>query len=351
MDWTDTAQIIVLGAILLTLVWLAVIFRRRKATDRLPEIETSLQALRSELLENQMQGLVAMRGSLDSVGRLLNDRLAEGTAALDRRLGSFAEIENKLGQLAQQARNIEVVGNNIQSLSDLLKPPQLRGELGELLLENLLGQILPRSLFETQYRFANGQRVDAVVKLAGRLLPIDSKFPLQTFQRLHETPQAKNAHKEFVQVLRKHVDTIHAKYLKPGENTTEIALMYIPSEAVYYRFVSENVTDGLEYALSKRVIPSSPGHLYAFLSSLSAAYVQAGLAADSQRLAGGLNALSEALVNLTRQHDRIEGSLRSLSSSVSRAREVVVGMTGQLDKLHEPESDDARLSEVGPGTE
>ena len=139
MDFVDAIQIIALSAILLALVWLAVILRRRRTAEGLPEMEASLQALRSELLENQMQGLVAMRGSLDSVGRLLNDRLAEGTAALDRRLGSFAEIENKLGQLAQQARNIEAVGNNIQSLSDLLKPPQLRGELGELLLENLLG--------------------------------------------------------------------------------------------------------------------------------------------------------------------------------------------------------------------
>ena len=326
----------ILAAILVALIWLSVSIRRYRSGDRLSKIEAVVTSLKSELLEKQMEGHLSLRGSLDSANRLLNERLAEGTSVLDKRLNLFVEIENKLGQLEIQAKNIESVGRDIGSLSELLRPPQLRGGLGEIFLENLLGQILPQALFETQYRLSGGQRVDAVVKLADRLLPIDSKFPLSAFEQLAENPEAKDAQKEFVRTFRKHVDSISLKYIRPDENTTDIAVMYIPSEAVYFRFVAGHDRDGLEYALSKKIIPSSPGHLYAFLASFSAMYKEAGLAADSRRLVAGINALSEALARLSRLHDRIESSARALTKGVSKAKSEVSEMADQLEKLHQP---------------
>ncbi|MEA3296657.1 MAG: DNA recombination protein RmuC [candidate division Zixibacteria bacterium] len=330
---------VILAVILAALIWLTVSTRRFRTGDRLSKIETIVTSLKSELLEKQMEGLLSLRSSLDSANRLLNERLAEGTNTLDKRLNLFVEIENKLGQLEIQAKNIESVGRDIGSLSELLKPPQLRGELGEIFLENLLGQILPSALFATQYQLSGGQRVDAVVKLADRLLPIDSKFPLSAFEQLVENQETKDAQKEFVRTFRKHIDSISMKYIRPDENTTDVAVMYIPSEAVYFQFVTGHDSDGLEYALSKKVIPSSPGHLYAFLASFSAMYKEAGLASDSRRLVAGINALSESLTRLSQLHDRIEGSARALAKGVTKARGEITEMSGQIEKLHQPAQD------------
>ena len=337
MELDGSALILLLvGLNIILLVWiLSVQLRRKQVTDQTAGLETTLQSIKSDILERQMEGLVSLRESLDSANRLLNERLSDGNLALDRRMELFTNIENKLGQLETQTKNIESVGKNIQSLSDLLKPPKLRGGLGELLLENLLSQILPPALFDTQYSLAAGQRVDAVIKLADRLLPIDSKFPLEAFQRLSDDPESATAHKEFLQAFRKHVDAIADKYIRPDEGTADFAIMYIPSEAVYYRFVADD-TSGLEYALKRRVVPSSPGHLYAFLASLAAVYAQAGLTGESRHLIAGLDSLATSLERLTGYQQRLEGSTRSLTNALNRSRDELQTMAARLKKLREP---------------
>ena len=343
----DGVTIIIIGGLGVVVVLLVslLIGQRRRDTDAPQRIELALEKLKSELLEKQVAGLVTLRDSLDSASRLMNERLAEGTGAIDKRMGLLVDIEHRLGQLQTQAENIEAVGKNIQSLADLLKPPKLRGQLGEMLLENMLAQILPHSMFDTQHRFVSGKRVDAVVKLGDRLLPIDSKFPLEPFERLRAEPDSPEARKEFVRTLKKHVDDISSRYILPAEDTTEVALMYIPSEAVYYRFISDDIETGFEYALSKNVIPSSPGHLYAFLASLAAVYAQAGLSADGRKLSTGLKDLGEALGRLTKLHERMEGSVRALSSTLSHGRDEIGGMTTQLQQLREPTHSDEIVDE------
>ncbi|MDH3890857.1 MAG: DNA recombination protein RmuC [candidate division Zixibacteria bacterium] len=343
----DGVSIIIIGGLGLVVVLLVslLVGQRRPDSDAPRKIELALEKLKSELLEKQLEGLVSLRDSLDSTGRLMNERLAEGTGAIDKRMELLVDIEHRLGQLQTQAENIEAVGKNIQSLSDLLKPPKLRGSLGEMLLENLLAQILPRSMFDTQHRFASGKRVDAVVKLADRLLPIDSKFPLEPFERLRAEPDSSEARKEFVRSLKKHVDDISGRYILPAEQTTDVALMYIPSEAVYYRFVSDDLETGFEYALSRNVIPSSPGHLYAFLASLASVYAHAGLSGDGRKLSAGLNNLGDALGRLTKLHERMEGSVRALTSTLSHGRDEINGMTTQLQQLREPSTLDEPVEE------
>jgi len=333
----SNVTLLFVAAILAALIWLIVILKQKKTSaNQTATIDAALQTLKSELIEKQVEGLLSLRESLDSANRLLNERLAEGTGVLDRRLELFGEIERKLGQLQVQAKVIEEIGQNIQSLSDLLKPPKLRGNLGEVFLENLLSQILPRALFITQHQFREGQRVDVVIKLGERLLPIDSKFPLEAFQRIHSEIDQGQARRKFFQTLKQHIDTIGSKYIRPDENTTDFALMYIPSEAVYYEFVSLSEEPAFDYSLSRKVIPTSPGHLYAFLASLVAVYVESGLAADTTRLATGLNELAQSLTRISQLHDRMEGSIRSLTLNLTKARDLSGNMSHQLGRLREP---------------
>jgi len=117
--------------------------------------------------------------------------------------------------------------------------------------------------------------------------------------------------------------------------------MYIPAEAVYYQLVSQEHHDGLAYALSHRVVPTSPGHVYAFLSSVAALYSGLALAGSStgeltRTIMTGLNELSETTERLGRFHDRMDGSVRSLSTAFDRAKREVAQVRQQLDKMREP---------------
>jgi DNA recombination protein RmuC len=187
-----------------------------------------------------------------------------------------------------------------------------------------------------QYSLAGGQRVDAIVRLADRILPIDSKFPIEPFQRDEAHPGDEPTARETTKALKKYVESIAAKYIRPEEGTTDVAVMYIPSEAVYYRFISQPDNEGLTFALSHNVIPSSPGHLYAFLASLAAVYTQAGLTGSNRELVAAVRSLSEGMEKLRDWHSRMEGSTRRLSTSLTRANEVVSGMSQRLQVLQEP---------------
>jgi DNA recombination protein RmuC len=340
----DLLTVLLLATIVVNLsvtVWLLVVWRRQTANRSSVNIEAALANLKAELISGQMDGLLALRKTLDSANESMNKRLAEGTSTLDRRMGIISEIENKLGELSAQAKNIETIGSNIQSLSNLLRPPKLRGILGEMLLDNLLGQILPRGMYEMQYSLRGGQRVDAVVKLGDRLLAIDSKFPLESFQRLQKEREAGNesagsASKEFAQVVRKHIDSICSKYIRPEEQTTDFAVMYIPAEAVYYEFISNESNDNLQYSLAHKVIPSSPGHLYGFLASLAAVYVEAGLTGDHRKLIHGLQELVQSVDSLKKLNERINGSLRSAMQNLDKSRGEIDSMDGRLRRLIEP---------------
>ena len=337
MDLT-TILILVLGAVLIVLmVSLLVAIRRNNNNSPGDRVEAALLSLKSEIIEKQVEGLLTLRDSLDKGNSVLTERLSESNLALERRLGLFGEIENSLGKLTKQTESIEAIGRDIQSLSDLLQPPKLRGGVGEIMLENLLAQILPTRMYRMQEQIADGQRVDAVIQLGERVLPIDSKFPLESFQRLGDDSDGKSA-KEFSKVLKKQIDSIATKYLRPDLGTTDFAIMYIPAEAVYHRFISDAEQDGFEYALSKKkIIPSSPGHLYGFLASVAAIYRQAGLDKGGRQLGDALASLAESLARLERLHERIDGSHRSMGQALTKASQETTQMTQKLTSVQEPE--------------
>ncbi len=313
-----------------------VILLLRSKRNKDSQIEPILASFKNDLLSKQIESIVTIRDTLDKINSQVNNRLSENTQTLDRRLKLFGEIEHKLGELEIQAKKIETIGNNIQSLSELLKPPKIRGNLGEILLDNLLGQILPQKLYQMQHGFKSGQRVDAVIHLGDMLLPIDSKFPLESYQRTIENPDDKILAKEFLRTVRKHIDDISNKYILPEEDTTDIAVMYIPSEAVYYRFISDSSENAFSYALSQRVIPSSPGHLYGFLVSLTAVFKHSQISSQSRTLATVIGNLTDSLNKVDGFYDRIEGSLRSITNSFDKAKKETARMSDSLESLNEP---------------
>lgn len=206
------------------------------------------------------------RRTLEEQGDAISKVVGE---KLEASMGVFGDLRERLGELTQKTKDIEEVGKNVSSLQELLRAPKFRGGFGELLLERLLADILPRDFYSLQYRFRNGETVDAAVRIGENLVPIDSKFPLEDFRRITtaESEEEQAAlRRQFTRTIKKHIDNI-TKYILPDEKTFDFALMYIPAENVYYETIirGSEESDIFPYALEKRVIPVSPNSFYAYL--------------------------------------------------------------------------------------
>ncbi|UCG85692.1 MAG: DNA recombination protein RmuC [Gemmatimonadota bacterium] len=221
------------------------------------------------------QQLIELRTRLDTVAMAQHEvprALAEGSAEQAR---SLTEVQQQLVRLAEATTRLENTGKAVTEVQELLRVPRLRGTLGEVWLEELLRQVFPSALYDLQHGFRSGDRVDAVVKVGDKLVPIDSKFPLEACQRMLSAAASDEARerKAFNRSLRERVDQIAAKYIRPDEGTYNFALMYIPAENVYYEAVIASRGDAGEpglssYALERKVIPVSPNTLYAYLVAI-----------------------------------------------------------------------------------
>ncbi len=202
----------------------------------------------------------------------MNFTASEVSKRLDTTSKMITDVQKNLGALSQATQELSQMSKEMKKLEDILKAPKPRGGMGELLLENLLSQILPKEYYALQYQF-KGNIVDAVIKLGDRLVPVDSKFPLENFRKLMDAVsegERKVQKKRFTQDVKKHIDAIASKYILPDEGTYDFALMYIPAENVYYEVIvkEEEDEDLLYYSLAKKVIPVSPNSFYAYLQAI-----------------------------------------------------------------------------------
>jgi DNA recombination protein RmuC len=210
-------------------------------------------------------------GRLDAITATMDRRLGELDSKVDRRLEDAVKqtsaIHKQLGEVGQATQQMAHQAKELSQLQQILRPPKARGGFGELLLENLLRDRLPPTAFELQYGFAGGQRVDAAIKV-DRVVPIDSKFPLDNFERMLNADndiERQQFEKLFARDVKTHVGSIAEKYIRPDEGTYDFALMYLPSEAVYYELACGRTGALLAYAHEKRVLPVSPTTLTAYL--------------------------------------------------------------------------------------
>lgn len=224
--------------------------------------------------ETLTQWLKSMQTSIDNTTKTLNtalssssknltDTLQKGNEELNRRLDNAARL---MSQIQKDAGRFAELSGSMKNLQDYLRSPKLRGNIGEEVLKDLISQMFPKNSFHLQYAFKSGTKVDAAIKTDAGLLPIDAKFPGENFQKLmaaeNKTEKAQ-ARKDFVRDVKKHIDDIAKKYILPEEGTMDFALMYIPSEPIYYEVVNE--TKLTDYARKQRVYPVSPNTLYANL--------------------------------------------------------------------------------------
>ena len=188
------------------------------------------------------------------------------------------DITNELAQVKETGKQVIGFADQLQSLQDILKNPKQRGILGEYYLETLLKNVMPPGSYQMQYEFKDGTIVDAVVFVREKVIPIDSKFSLENYNRIVEErdpERKKQFEKTFVNDLKNRI-TETSKYIKPSEGTTEFAFMFIPHEAIYYDLLINKIgalDDDTENLIQRaagkyKVIIVSPTSFLAYLQTV-----------------------------------------------------------------------------------
>lgn len=305
---------------LIGLVGFAVsLFTKRRQTTPFLLLQQQLQALQTELREQAKGQLDLLEKSHQGIGQ-----------RLDNASKFFGGMESKMVKVEEAARQVLELGKEVADLQQILKAPKLRGNFSEQLLGDLLSQMMSQENFILQYTFENGERVDAVIKTAQRLVPIDAKFPLENFRRYVESKTEEEKalpRRLFVQDVRRHIDDIAKKYILPQEGTFEFALMYIPAENVYYEIVTKDIAAGetisiVDYALRKHVIPVSPNTFYAYLQTillgLRGMQVQKRVREILQEMGGVRKDLTSFRIDFSKLGGHLRDALSSFEKSDKR---------------------------------
>jgi len=257
------------------------------------------------------------REQSDVLSKTVGERIADTTRV-------FGEVKEGLGALTQRTKVIEEVGKSITSFQEILRAPKLRGGIGELMLERLLADTLPRDNYSLQYSFKNGATVDAVIRIGENLVPIDAKFPLEDFERIltSESEEKQPAlRRQFTSTIKRHIDNV-AKYILPDENTFDFALMYIPAENVYYETIlrgQAEASDIYAYSLQKRVIPVSPNSFYAYLQVIILGLKGLHIEKAAREILGHLGRLQGDLKDFQDDFDVLGGHIRHAGGKYDEA--------------------------------
>ena len=231
------------------------------------------------------EGVTILNDRIADLARTMHERLDRSTATVQDSMRTqmsesfklIKDVTEGLTKLDETNRQVVSFADQLQNLQDILKNPKQRGILGEYYLETVLQNVMPPGSFQMQYAFQSGEIVDAVVFIKDRIVPIDSKFSLDNYNRILETndvTEKERLEKLFKQDLKLRIDET-SKYVRPAEGTMDFAFMFIPSEGIYYDLlinqvgtVKTNTRDLIEYAFSKKVIIVSPTSFLAYLQTV-----------------------------------------------------------------------------------
>lgn len=343
---TFTIVLLVAGAIAVAAAALALLSRSREASTRLDVLLADSAAARgaSSSLDRRFDEL---RRSVEERVSGVEQRLVDGQKNLTDHLGAsgrlLQDVGQRMGQIYEASQKIEKLAGDVTRLEDLLKPPKLRGALGEAFLEQTLRQVLPAQGFEMQYRFPDNVVVDAAIFVGDRIVPVDSKFPLENFRRAREAaeePDRRRAHRDFAADVRRHVDAIRTRYIRPEAGTFDFALMYIPAEAIYCEIVGEEPEgQGLaDYAMERKVFPVSPRLLYAYLATVA-------LGMKGMELQRSALEIQERLSDLTRLWGRVEDPFSKVRVHLSNTQKQYDEASKALGRFSE------KLSGIAEGAE
>lgn len=309
MDPLIILVVLVAGLILIGFIVnrkLSEVVENQKPSDELLEIIKLLQEGSKEdrkvLLSSLQKNTQSMNERLDNAARVISQ--------VQRNIGEFSEI-----------------GRGMKDLQEFLRSPKLRGNIGEQVLKELLSQYLPKQSFQLQYSFKSGEKVDAAIKTTAGIIPIDSKFPMENFRRMTSAKDEKEKklhEKGFEKDVKKHIKDISKKYILTEEGTIDYALMYIPSEAVYYEIV--NKPSLFDYSGEKRVLPVSPTTFYAYMRAILMSF-------EGQKIDAKAKEILSAIRAIQKDYTKVEDNLNVLQKHLNNAYNMMGGVLTSFTQL------------------
>lgn len=338
--------------------------RMQKMADELAEklaqqdksalLQQQMNDLRASFTENFLKQLDQIRGQMinhykDSVGLMERTNL-NWTEQFQTSQKAVTEVKTSLTRLEEATKKIFDVGKDIAGLNDILRAPKLRGNLGEYFLKDLLDQIMSPEQFEMQYRFKpskdnNVVIVDAVIKTADGLVPIDSKFPMESFRRMIESvdgAERDRMRREFQRSVKERVKEISENYIRPSEKTLDFALMYIPAENIYYETIIRDDSLGedgslSEYATKRHVIPVSPNTLYAYLCTILMGLRRLEIEKYAEEIIRRIQRLHKEFEKFTEHYAKMDDKITQLRSHYDDSQKRLGNIQRQMESIEGPD--------------
>jgi DNA recombination protein RmuC len=323
-------------AVAVLVVWVAL--QNAQSQRRTQGVESQMNELRHDLqtlLTSQAQSAGQMTAisqnvaqRLDSVTKTLQDGVTQSAQIAANSQSSMVEqlknSQQTLGEIQKQLGAVQLAGSQMsqtaQTLQNILGGAKTRGSLGEVTLERLLEDCLPKDRYARQYRFNSGEIADTVIFLRDKLLPIDSKFPLDGYRRIAQ--EGEEARRAFATAVKNHADAISKKYILPDEGTLSVALMFVPSESVYYELLMTSDAKSFpldEYCRSKNVVAVSPNTLYAHLQVILMGLQGMQIEENAKRMQKNLAGLQVQLHKFSDPFTKIGTHLRNASQTYADA--------------------------------
>lgn len=292
--------------------------------------------------EPKSESLVLLQNQMAELSRTLDTKLGEVPKMMQVQFGESAkiirEITGELTKVSEGQKQVVNLADQLRGIEDILKNPKQRGILGEYFLEETLKNVLPSNSYQMQYKFLNGEIVDAVVFVKEKIIPIDSKFSLENYERLIGEKDASirtELEEQFKLDLKKRIDET-SKYVRPEEGTMDFAFMFIPSEAIYYDILVNNggavklaTRDLIEYAFKKKkVIIVSPTSFLAYLQTVLQGLRALQIEESAKEIRQRVEELGKHLSNYDDYMKKLGGHLGTSVSMYSQAYKEF----GKIDK-------------------
>ncbi len=330
--------VLVAGLLIVAALVAWVALQNAQSQRRTQNVESQMNELRRDLqtmanAQAQSAGQIATIGQsvtqrLDSVTKTLQDGVSQSAQISAQSQAAMAtELKNSqqtLGEIQKQLGAVQLAGSQMsqtaQTLQNILGGAKTRGSLGEVTLERLLEDCLPKDRFARQHRFSSGEIADAVIFLRDKLLSIDSKFPLDAYRRIAE--EGEEARRAFATAVKNHADAISKKYVLPDEATLPVALMFVPSESVYYELLMTTDAKSTpldEYCRSKSVVAVSPNTLYANLQVILMGLQGMQIEENAKHLRANLTGLQSQLRKFGDPFEKLGTHLKNAAQSYAEA--------------------------------
>jgi len=317
-------------------IGMASVFLLTRKKSKIDETQTeAIKDLERRLTDVMIGQLKEIRGSVDGTSK-----------AMHQQISSFTK---ETVQIREDMKQVQEVMKGISSFQEFFKSPKIRGQWGEASLEHILSEYFPKEFYEIQHLFSSGEQVDAVLKLPNKkLIPIDAKFSFDNFRKMAESDseiEKKEFRKKFIEDTKKRIQEIASKYILPSENTIDLAVMYIPAEAVYYEINMTKEIDLGDYARSKKIILTSPNTIFLALRAIEHWYKDVQVSQQTAQILKRLARVQQDGIKLADNFRKLGSHLKNAVSSYDNSEKRLSLFGDRVEQLLDSPESKKELSE------